>query len=240
MVKKPTPKKSALKTGLTPMPKFTPKPTIEFFDDIEQGSAEWFAVRAGIPTASNFSKVMAQGEGKTRLRYMRELAGEILTGRPTEGFKSKAMDRGNEMEAKLREQYGRENFVKVRQVGFVKNSGIMKYAVAGASPDGLIDPEGGLEIKSMEPNGLIDMLDRGASMPPEHRAQVQGNMWVCERKWWDFRLGYTGLEGFPGMPTYRVRVIRDDHYIEKELRPAVETFCYELKKMIERLKAMGV
>lgn len=232
MAKKPT-------KGLTPMPKIAPKPTVEIFDQIEQGTPEWVAVRLGIPTASCFSHVMALGEGKTRGAYMRDLAGEIMTGRPAEQFKSKGMDRGNEMEAKLREDYGRENFVKVRQVGFVKNSGVLKYAVVGASPDGLIDPEGGLEIKSMIPKLLIDRLDKGASMPPEHRAQIQGNMWVCERKWWDFRLGYTAADGFPGMPTYRVRIFRDDAYIDKEMAPAVETFCYELRQMVERLKKMG-
>ena len=58
-------------------------------DEIEQGSQEWFQIRLGIPTASNFSIVMASGrdgdESKTRAQYMRVLAGEILTGRPGEG-----------------------------------------------------------------------------------------------------------------------------------------------------------
>lgn len=217
-----------------------PKPTIEIFEEIEQGSDLWFEVRRGIPTASNFAKIMVQNEDKKgRARYMRELAGEILTGCPAETFKNKPMERGNEMEAALRAQYERETFTKVRHVGFVKNSGVMKYAVAGASPDGLIEPKGGIEIKSMIPALLIGMLDNGATLPPEHRAQVQGNIWICEREWWDFRLGYIGIDGYPGMPVYRARAMRDDHYIEKEMRPAIETFCYELKKMVERLKAMG-
>ncbi|MEC3912174.1 hypothetical protein U5A82_17345 [Sphingobium sp. CR2-8] len=49
-----------------------------------QGTPEWFACRMGIPTASQFSTIMASGRGggesKTRRTYMLKLAGEILTG----------------------------------------------------------------------------------------------------------------------------------------------------------------
>ena len=51
---------------------------IQIFDEIEQGTPDWFECRRGIPTASKFATVMAKGEGKTRSEYMRKLAGEIL------------------------------------------------------------------------------------------------------------------------------------------------------------------
>jgi len=58
--------------------------------DVEQGSEEWFKVRAGMPTASEFATVMASGRGggdsKTRRTYMLKLAGEILTGEPKENY----------------------------------------------------------------------------------------------------------------------------------------------------------
>ncbi len=53
---------------------------MEIFTDLEQGSSEWFACRAGIPTASKFATVLAKGEGKIRSQYMRQLAGEVITG----------------------------------------------------------------------------------------------------------------------------------------------------------------
>lgn len=206
-------------------------PRIEIFD-CEQNTPEWLAARNGIITASNFSKVMAGGEGKTRTRYMRDLAGEILTGITAETFESSAMKRGREMEHGIREAYAASTFEKIQRVGFVKNRGLMKYAEAGCSPDALVGDKGGLEIKSMIPALLIELLERGSSMPPEHRAQVQGNMWVCEREWWDFRVGYTG------MPAYEVRVYRDETYI-KQISDAVEIFSYELKQLVEKLRKMG-
>jgi hypothetical protein len=56
--------------------------------ECQQGEPEWFAARLGIPTASEFSTVMAKGKdgGKsvTRRTYMLKLAGEILTNEPME------------------------------------------------------------------------------------------------------------------------------------------------------------
>ncbi len=205
--------------------------TVEIFD-FEQNSPEWFEARLGIVTASNFHKVMAGGEGKVRAQYMRDLAGEILTGRPAEAFVSEAMRRGKQFEPEAIEHYARSTFEEVRRVGFVRNAGLMKYAVAGASPDALVGEDGGLETKTTTPAALIEMLEKDASLPTEHRAQVHGCMWVCERKWWDIKVYY------PGMPDYTVHVERDDFYI-KQISDAVEVFCYDLKKLVEKLRAMG-
>ena len=41
--------------------------------DFPQGSPDWFAARAGIPTASMFATVMAKGEGKIQKTYMLKL-----------------------------------------------------------------------------------------------------------------------------------------------------------------------
>lgn len=214
------------------------RPGIEIFD-CEQNSPEWLDARNGIVTASNFSKVMAGGEGKTRAKYMKQLAGEILTGIPAETFSNAAMQRGREMEHGIRDAYIASTFEKVQRIGFVKNHRLMKYAVAGCSPDAFVGEKGGLEIKSMIPENLIDLFERPATLPPEHRAQVQGNMWVCEREWWDFKVGYHAREGFEGIPPYEVRVYRDETYI-KQISDAVEIFSYELKQLVEKLRKMGV
>lgn len=215
----------AAKKKTAPKPE-EPKSKMEIFD-CEQGTEEWYAIRCGVITASNFSKVMAGGDGLVRGRYMRDLAGEVMTGVPAETFESFAMKRGRAMEHQIREDYISGTFDKVQRVGFVKHSGLMKYATAGCSPDALVGDKGGLEIKSMIPALLIELRERGSTLPPQHRAQVQGNMWVCEREWWDFRVGYTGMR------PYAVRVYRDDRYI-KEISNAVEIFSYELKQMIAK------
>ena len=76
--------------------------------ECEQGSAEWFAARAGIPTASEFATVMARGRGgesKTRRTYMLKLIGERLTGQPMESYTNAHMERGKVMEAEARDLY---------------------------------------------------------------------------------------------------------------------------------------
>jgi hypothetical protein len=66
---------------------------IEVFD-CEQGTDPWYACRLGIPTASRFKDVLAKGEGKTRKRYLLDLAGERLTGECAETFSNVHMERG--------------------------------------------------------------------------------------------------------------------------------------------------
>lgn len=194
---------------------------IEIFDCI-QGSPEWFACRAGLPTASNFATVMAKGEGKTRSKYMRQLAGEIITGEPMESFQNVHMERGKTMEDEARETYAFINDVEPRRVGFIKNGN------KGASPDSLIGDNGGLEIKSALPDIQIDRLLRGV-LPPEHKAQVQGCLWIAECEWWDF------VSFWPKLPQLKVRVPRDDVYI-KTMSDEVDRFNDELAELVERIR----
>src|SRR5690348_1820958 len=118
----------------------------------EQGSADWFAARLGIPTASEFSTVMAKGEGKTRSAYMRKLAGEILTGEPMTAYSNPFMERGKLMEDEARTAYELIHNVDCERVGFITNG------FKGCSPDSLIGNNGGLEIKTAEAHIQIDRL----------------------------------------------------------------------------------
>lgn len=200
--------------------------------ECEQNSPEWFAARLGVPTASRFGDVMAQGDGKMRTRYLRDLAGERLSGRPAENFRSKAMERGNAMEVDALDAYARTTFEPVTRIGFARNAGLLRYDVVGASPDALVGERGGVEAKSMSPRLLIEVLDRGAAgFPPEYRPQVHGSMWVLERDWWDLTLFW------PGMPRCVFRVQRDEAYIA-EMAKTVEIFCFDLRRLEAKLRAM--
>jgi hypothetical protein len=212
-----------------------PKSLLTIYD-CEQGTDEWRLIRAGLPTASVFSTVMASGKDGgasiTRTKLLHRLAGELITGEPApEGYRNGAMDRGNALEAEARDSYARRKKVEVQRVGFVRNFDGLK--ACGASPDGLIGFDGGLEVKTAEAHVLIPMLERPASMPPEHRAQVQGSMWVCERDHWDVTV-YCHRE----MPAMDIRVYRDEAFI-RELSNAIEIFNHDLKKLVERLRNMG-
>lgn len=203
--------------------------------DCEQNSEEWFAARLGVVTASNFATVMADGKDAdaslTRTKLMYRLAGEEITGIPAEEtFKSRAMERGKEMEADAVADYEQRKGVAVKRVGFATNFSGLKRC--GASPDGIVGFDGGLETKTMRPDLMIPLLMKGSQMVPAHRAQVMGNMLVWEREWWDLKIYY------PRMPDFTVRVYRDDAYI-RTLHGEIEKFNFEKKRLIETLRKMG-
>ena len=198
---------------------------MQVFTDIEQGTPEWFAARAGIPTASRFSTVMAKGEGKTRSEYMRKLAAEIITGEQVESFSTPHMERGKAMEDEARETYAFINGVEPYQVGFIRNGN------KGASPDSLIGDNAGLEIKTALPHIQIDRLERDR-LPPEHKAQVQGSLWISEREWWDF------VSYWPRLPMLITRVYRDEPYI-KTMSDEIDRFNDEKAALVERIRAYG-
>jgi hypothetical protein len=187
-----------------------------------QGSAEWFAARAGIPTASQFGTVMAKGEGKTRRTYMLKLAGELLTGDPMDSFTNKHMERGHEMEPEARRFYAFQNDVEPELVGFIRNG------KKGASPDSLVGKDGLLEIKTKLPHLLLDVILKD-SFPAEHRAQCQGQLWIAEREWIDL------VCYWPKMPAHIVRAYRDEPYI-KQISEAVDQFNDELAEIVTRFK----
>lgn len=203
--------------------------SVEIFDTFEQGSPEWYAVRMGLATASEFKTVLGvkkdARDKATRKKYMRRLAGEILTGEPRETYSNSFMERGKELEDEARETYRFIRDVPLRRVAFIRNG------QAGCSPDALIGDDGGLEIKIAIPDIQIERLDDGV-LPPEHVAQVQGNIWIAEREWWDF------CSYCPKLPPFIVRVKRDEAYIAG-LAKAVAEFNAELAAQVERIRRYG-
>jgi len=199
--------------------------------DCEQNSPEWDACRLGIPTASNFGKVLtATGKvSDTREKYMIQLACETVAGRKEESFQSYRMKQGAKLEAESRQVYAMNHEeLDVYQVGFVyKNENRM----IGASPDALVDPNGGFETKDAEFTVQYDRLKKGI-MVTTHIPQVQGGLYVCEREWWDWQSYCSGL------PVLCIRNYRDEAYISR-LAEELEKFCYELAMMIKRLREMG-
>lgn len=193
----------------------------------EQGSDGWHGERLGLPTASMYSAVLAKGEGKTRKSYMVKLVAERLTGKRAESFSNGHTDRGSEQEPYAGISYESLTGNLIDQVGFIRHPVLM----TGGSPDGLIDLDGGIEIKSVIPTVQIETILKGG-YPTGHRAQIQGNLWITGRAWWDF-VSYS-----PDMPdgldTYIFRVVRDEAYI-KELESEVIRFLVELDEMMAQL-----
>jgi len=196
--------------------------------EMEQGSPEWFAIRLGKVTASNFHIAKAGGQGKTRLKLIYKLLAERLTGEPQETYKNAAMERGNDVEPMARDYYANLYGVDVREVGFVElNEDI------GASPDGLVDTDGEIEIKCPNSATHIEYIIND-KLPAEHRWQVHGQLWVTDRQWCDFISFDPRVES---RPIFVKRVERDDKFINGELCEKIYAFVDELKKLEEKLTA---
>ena len=201
-------------------------------NDLQQGSQDWLKARCGLVTASRFSDVLAttkSGEAASRRNYKAELVAERLTGLPYPTYESAPMRFGTEQEPFARIAYEARTGNAVQQVGFIRHSELL----VGASPDGLIGVDGGIEIKVPNTATHIETLLKG--MSPDHTTQIQGNIWMSERQWWDF-CSYD-----PRMPEryqlYIQRIKRDDAYI-KSLDAAVRTFAKEVDEIIAKLEAM--
>jgi hypothetical protein len=191
----------------------------------EQNSPEWFEARRGIPTASQFKAILAKGEGKTRRTYMMKLAGELITGERMESFSNEYTERGHEFEPEARDLYQFQTGAELRRVGFIRNG------KAGCSPDSLIGEDGGLEIKSQSPHLLIETILKD-EFPTEHRAQVQGTLWITKRQWWDIAVYYRGV------PLFKKRTHRDEKYIQT-LATEVDRFNAELADVVSQIQRRG-
>lgn len=208
--------------------------SVEVFN-MDQGSLDWFRVRSGCITASNFKVLFMTGRGgkgpsESRAAYMRQLAGEILTGEPADAFETEHTLRGHGMEQEARDFYALRSGMEPEQVGFIRRA--VGEGFAGASPDSLIGADGLLEIKTRMPKHQIAVLLDG-TLPEEHAAQVQGQLWVTGRAWCDY------LSYWPGLPPLEIRVQRDPEMMAK-LDAAVPAFVSELQAMVKAIEALKV
>ena len=196
--------------------------------DCEQNSPEWYASRAGIPTASEFDTVMARGRGGGesvgRRKYMLRLIGERITGQVVDGYTNAHMERGHALEPEARDLYALVKDANVEQVGFLRRCG------AGASPDSLVDTDGLLEIKTKVPHLQIECL-LSNQVPAEHLKQLHGQLWISGRAWCDF------VSYWPGLPLFVKRVERDEALIAR-IAIEVREFLDEMAELEARVRAM--
>jgi len=196
---------------------------------MKQGSDEWIQARLGIPTASRFNKIITAGGqlSKSSNDYMYELIAESVIGQPCDSSKSSFMDRGTELEQDAVDLYEFENDIDVDRVGFcLRDDGLV-----GCSPDGLINKDGGLEIKCPGAKNHIKYLL--GDIAKEYKLQIQGGLLIAEREWWDV-MSYN-----PVMPSKAVRVFRDDPFI-KLLSDALDKFLDQLSEAKEKINSMKV
>ena len=184
----------------------------------EQRTEEWLAERAGKFTGSRFADVLARRKNGEPLKAYHDLIWQVvverMTGKPIEGPTGFALQWGTDVEPYAREAYELETGNVVKECGFLIHK---EYDFVGSSPDGFVGSNGGLEMKCPK-SSLVHAARFIDGMPGEYMPQVQGNMWVTGKDWWDF-VSYD-----PRMPEshrlFLVRIPRDEKYIDA-LRDAV-------------------
>jgi len=196
-------------------------------DKSPQGSPGWLAARVGIPTASNFDKIVTtKGEpSKQAIKYMFQLAAERITGKKEETYQNAAMTRGIEMESEARAMYELVTGDTVEQVGVCYPD---KKKLWGCSPDGLIGDEGALEVKCPTSAVHVGYLIEGV-LPIDYFQQVQGQLLVTARHHVDF------MSYYPGLKPLIIRVAPDDKFIAS-LKKELINFCKELDRITDKIK----
>lgn len=198
--------------------------TIKYYPDIEQGSEEWHALRCGMLTASEMKhiitgKTLKYAENPTSRAHLNELLAQRITGYVEPAYVSDDMLRGTEDEIAAVLAY-EQHYAPVERVGFVTND---KWGFTlGCSPDALVGKEGGAECKSRRQKYQVQTIVSG-EVPEEHVIQVQANMLITERPWWDY-VSYCG-----GLPMDVIRVDAD-----LGIQTAIEVAAFAFENAIRK------
>lgn len=187
--------------------------------NFEQGTEEWFEVRKLKLTASDATAIGNKGAGLETLvkKKIREL---II--KSDDNFTNKHIERGNELEPIARAAYEFEYNVEVVEVGFIEHN---EYS--GCSPDGLVGDDGGIEIKARNDEKHFDFI-LGAEIDYGTIWQIQMNLLITKRKWWDF-ISYN-----PNFKKSMVVIrVYPDEVKQKKLTEGIEYGAKRLKELLE-------
>ena len=187
----------------------------------QQGSPEWFRLRSGIPTASEFLRLItSQGIRSQSFDSLVEKLADERLGIFAQVPETPAMTRGKELEPVARQVFELWFGQEVLQVGFVLDAS----GLCGCSPDGLIpDLKLGLEIKCPT-EGVHQLYLKQKRVPPLYVAQVQGSMMVTGYQSWYF------ISFHPDHEPLILEVKRDEKFIQK-LRELVLEVELKLKEL---------
>jgi putative phage-type endonuclease len=154
---------------------------------IEQRSEAWFEIRKGKITSSEIYKIMGKGDlSETAKTYLLEKVCELYGG-VTEPATGAALNWGTDLEPVAIEHYEKMTGVKVEKASFIPVGD--HY---GGSPDGIVAPEGIIEVKcpfksaNHFKHGMINSAEKFKKIAPNYYYQCISNMICAEAKWCDF------------------------------------------------------
>lgn len=196
---------------------------------VDQLSADWLRLHIGRVTGSELQNLVtpefAIRTGEMPKTYLYKKLAEAYRGQIMPGFSTWTTEQGQELEAEARAWYSLEyDDYPCKLVGFVEHDN----GRCGASPDGLLGDDGGLEIKSPEPHTHVKYLMQGV-LPKEYAPQVHMNLYATVRKWWRF-VSYR--RGFPALVLH---IDRDETIISK-IEKALAGFYVEFDAGMAKLR----
>jgi len=166
---------------------------MKIYTDIIQRSAEWHALRMGKITATHFD-TLANGKPVGIRKLCWETAKERIDRCAAESIPiNNAMQWGIDHEDEAIAKFEWDSGFSVDKVGFVEYNDYF-----GFSPDGLIDDNGGMEIKCPQKNTYDNLAKKKAHaldwmwIPSKHRWQIQASLYILKGKFWYYVVYYPG------------------------------------------------
>lgn len=199
--------------------------------NVRQRSADWHALRCGIPTASQFDRIiLANGKRSGQARkYMYELAYERIVERLHQGrdlSNVTHVQHGIDNEDRAVAAFEAHAGIKTHPVGFITNDPM----TMGCSPDRVISTGEALEIKC--PTGPVHAGYLIDGMKDAYMAQIQGQMLIGNFRQIHF------FAWHEEMPPYYKIVTPDPEFLSL-LTQYLDEFNSELVQGVAKIRALG-
>lgn len=168
--------------------------------NVDQGSAEWLALREGRYTGTNADRLLKFGKGAYSLNEAAQL------------FQSFWTKRGHLLEQEAIGLYEDVYHIAVERVGFVTNTA---FPDCGYSPDGIIGESMLIEVKCFDEERHLEAIK---SLPFETLAQVHFGMLICGLPQAHVILYHPKLANSQPDKAFHVVLVKADPKIKRNLK----------------------
>lgn len=177
-----------------------------------QGEAMMVAGYKAAPRAEAVNDALAgrsvMAWSAAAIQYAMDTARERCGGTVPQKFQNAAMKTGQVQEPEARMAYEAHTGNLVQEVGFITTDD----GLFGLSPDGLIDADGVLEVKTMVSSDTLFKAVAAGDLS-EYLDQCNGYLWLLGRQWVDLVLWAPDLAHL-GLALTIHRITRDETAIE--------------------------
>lgn len=200
--------------------------------DVVQGSDEWSQARLGIPTSSEFFKIITPSgrNSSQKKKYCYVLCHELIKQETLRLMEPTFwMERGSIMEHEAASAYEIMFDTQLQRAGFITDDN----RFYGCSLDRIkMDENAAVEIKCPAPQTHLEHL-YDQKIPNNYIPQVQGQLFVT---------GFDYIEWFSYHPDYEPVVIKTerDEKFQTRLRNRMGEFRTMLNDRLEKYIEMGV